>query len=277
MGAVDWSSAGGSVRFRFSSCTSVGSVRAVNEDSVLERPPVFLVADGMGGHARGDRASAAAIEAFDIARVEHDVWSPADVVEALAAADRAVASVGDGLGSVAGTTLAGVVLVRLDDPVASGSPFRWMVLNVGDSRVYELHDGTLEQATIDHSVVQEMLSAGQLTPDAAAVHPDRNIITRALGVPDSATPDVLMLPADGEHVFLICSDGVSGTLGAQELTELLAEAGPEQAAAAVVQAAIERGSRDNVSAVIVEGIVLTAGDDFVAAPAEETAPRERTA
>jgi len=197
------------------------------------------------------------------------------------------------LGSeVAGTTLSGVVLVTTGATTAEVSEsridtvehtaeaielrYRWMVVNVGDSRVYHLHgDLPLRQVTIDHSLVQEFVQQGLITASEAQVHPDRNVITRALGVTEPA-PDVMLLPAVGVNTFVICSDGVSGVVDSDLLESVLRRIpGNEDAAGEIIRLAIEQGSRDNVTAIVLRATVSAATDQPGGIDGfEHTQPRE---
>jgi serine/threonine protein phosphatase PrpC len=231
---------GGELVLRVSVASDRGAVRVVNEDSVLVDAPVFAVADGMGGHALGDRASAAAVAAL---REVLPVGRPARPAEVRDAVQRANADVQRvGAHSMAGTTLAAVVLV---DPAA------WMVVHVGDSRVYGWDGRVLHRLTSDHSLVQELQDAGVIDAEQAQRHPDRNIVTRALGAHDAVVPDVrvldLRLPGD-EPALLLCSDGLTGELDDAMIAGMLAD-GAE--AGDLVEAAVRAGGRDNVSAVVV--------------------------
>lgn len=224
--------------------TDTGRRRAVNEDSVLARSPCFLVADGMGGHAAGDLASQAAIEAFERGIGPDAPASVDSVGAALDAARAAVDRISAEYARGAGCTLAGVVLVEHD-----GAP-HWLVLNVGDSRVY-LHRGSeLRQLTVDHSLREEARSDG--TADEKL--PPRNIITRALGSLDS-TADSWLLPVETGSRLLICSDGLTNELGDDELRATLTMGGR---AAAVVDELVRRandaGGRDNITAVVVDTV-----------------------
>jgi serine/threonine protein phosphatase PrpC len=155
---------------------------------------------------------------------------------------------------VAGTTLAGVALVRSDD----GDPL-WMVFNVGDSRVYAWTDGRLEQVTIDHSAVQELVDQGRMTRAEAERSPVRNLITRAVGSHDEVAADEWLLPVVDHQVFLICSDGLTKELDDQAISGVLQLAradggGVDRAADALVAQALASGGRDNVTVVVIEAV-----------------------
>jgi protein phosphatase len=253
------------VALRWGAATDTG-LRAENQDSLLARPPVFVVADGMGGHAAGRQASVAVVERLERAvgsagasSGEGVVPPPALTVEALRAllheADddirRAAATLGDARGM--GTTVAGVALVeeRLSQEAPEPEPC-WAVFHIGDSRVYRLAGDQLQQLSTDHSVVQELVDAGMISADAAAVHPQRHLVTRALGVGTPAEADVLLLPVQPGQSFLICSDGLTGELRDAEIAELLAGRDAGSAADELVRTAARRGASDNVTAVVVQ-------------------------
>jgi serine/threonine protein phosphatase PrpC len=252
-------------RIGASARTDTGSVRAVNEDSYLARSPLFIVADGMGGHARGDKASQQAIHEFDERIPAGSVPTPDEVLDTVAAANTAVRGLSQAEDSgiaVAGTTLTGVVLVR----TAEGAQRHWMVVNVGDSRVYNWDGRTLTQLSVDHSAVQELLDAGAIRPDEAAQHPERNVITRALGADAAVEVDVWLLPAPGSQRFLVCSDGLCKELTDEQIAQILAahassDVPSASVADALVDAAISAGGRDNVTVVVVESQMGDVGDD----------------
>jgi protein phosphatase len=240
------------VALAWGAATDTGQ-RAENQDSYLARPPVFAVADGMGGHAAGRQASVVAVER--LARTADAVAGGATLTvdglrEEVHGADddirRAASTLGDARGM--GTTVAGVALVE----EAEHGPC-WAVFHVGDSRVYLLGEEGLVQLSTDHSVVQELVDRGMITAAAAAVHPQRHLVTRALGVGPQAEADVLLLPVEPGQRFLVCSDGLTGELEDGEIARLLAEADdPQTAAGTLVRTAADRGASDNVTAVVVE-------------------------
>ena len=226
--------------------TDVGLRRAHNEDSYVAQAPVFVVADGMGGHSAGDVASDAVVRRIEEAAVR-DRLTTDDLEEALrlATADIAVAAAETELG--VGTTATGAFLSDDD-----GEP-EFTIFNVGDSRVYLVDAGVLQQVTVDHSVVQEMVDAGLLRAEDAENHPDSNVITRAVGFDVAQRPDYWRVPARAGLRLLVCSDGLTKELSAADIERVLA-AEPESlgAASALVRAAVEAGGRDNVTAVVVD-------------------------
>lgn len=244
------------VELHHGAATDVGRVRQVNEDAYLAEPPVFVVADGMGGHEGGDVASAIVVEEF--ARLAATGYDPHRGAEAVtdtldrcagriaeyAATQRAA---GVARGRSAGTTAVVALLVEDDRGAA------WLLANLGDSRIYRYADGLLVQVSVDHSLVQELVDAGQLDPDQAATHPERNVITRALGDATGARPDFFQVPLAGAERLLLCSDGVSGMVDDEGLATILgACADPQDAAERLVAAAVEAGGEDNATAVVVD-------------------------
>jgi protein phosphatase len=222
--------------------------RAHNEDRAWAGRAVFVVADGMGGHAAGEVASGIAAQA--LAELdEHPVLHPRDVIAQVEEANRRI------LQSAArhpeqtgmGTTVAGLAVVR-----TGGTP-HWAVFNIGDSRVYRLLDGELRQVTVDHSEVWELVQRGELTPEQAQHHPGRNIVTRILGRDPMGQLDTWVFPPYAGERFLLCSDGLSNELSREQLEQVLTSvADPQEAVEELVRLAVEAGARDNVTAIVVE-------------------------
>lgn len=249
---------------RAGSATDVGCVRQLNEDAVLAQWPLFAVADGMGGHAAGQMAAAITLEHLSVLVGRSDL-DRADVLDAIAEANAAILREGAANQAVSGmgTTVSGVCLASI-----GGSP-HWLIFNVGDSRVYRFSDGALSQVTVDHSEVEELVAAGQITREQARVHPLRNVVTRSLGTDPAPACDLWVLPAEDGDRFLVCSDGLTGELEVADIAATLAEQGnPQQAADELVAKALASGARDNVS-VIVLGLPLADAE----APVDVTAPR----
>lgn len=241
------------VRFRVAAASDVGAVRKINEDSFLVEPPVFVVADGMGGHSFGDRASREAVTAFaGLAQQGSPV--PVDaLLDTIKAANDAVVGLTSWAGpgrTISGTTLTGIALVES----SAGGRGNWLAFNVGDSRVYRHDETGLTQISVDHSVVQELVDAGTITAAESAVHPERNVVTRALGATEDVSADVWLLPVGGAQRFLLCSDGLTKELDDREIARLI-EAyvdGEETLAQLLVRAAIAAGGSDNVTAVVID-------------------------
>jgi serine/threonine protein phosphatase PrpC len=243
------------LRVRSGASSDVGRVRKVNEDSYLAQPPVFFVADGMGGHAHGDAASQTVIRVFTEHIEENVPSTPERILDAIHSSNdavRALSSDEDFGTAMSGTTLAGVAVVDAGD----GIGFHWMAFNVGDSRIYTWDGQELRQLSVDHSAVQEMVEAGLIKAADAEKHPVRNVITRAIGADEFVDADVWLQPATGPHTFLICSDGLTKELSVREMTTVLAgHAGGENLgtlADELVAAALAKGGRDNVTVVLVE-------------------------
>lgn len=233
------------MRTSWGSATDRGRVRALNEDALLAYPPLFLVADGMGGHEAGDLASRVAVEEFS--HLVGRAGATADEVHACF--DRTARRVRSEVapGRTAGTTVAGVAVADHD-----GAAY-WLVFNVGDSRVYRWAEGVLEQISVDHSLVQEHVDAGRMTEDEARVHPERHVITRAVGTGSVPEPDYWMIPAAVADRVLICSDGLTSELDDAVLARVLASVtDPQGAAQELVAAALAAGGRDNVTVVVVD-------------------------
>ena len=237
--------------------SDVGLVRKVNEDSFLVAPPVFVVADGMGGHSGGDVASQMVVEEFQRLAEHYDPARGAEqVADTFARAQARIVDYGNAHRALspgwhAGTTA--VVAVLVDDNGVT----KWLLANLGDSRIYRITEGRLEQISVDHSVVQEMVDRGELTPQAAAVHPERHVITRALGSPEGIDPDFFLLPLASVERLLLCSDGVTGMIEDEEIETILESVpDPRDAADALVAAAVAAGGRDNATAVVVDVVGL---------------------
>lgn len=270
--AYSWSLPPVTVQFRVSVASDRGLVRQVNEDSFLAVPPIFLVADGMGGHAFGDRASQTAARVLHNQLASELPLHPAAVLSAVREANTRVQQIGEE--EFAGTTLAGIALVRDSDEARP----HWMAFNIGDSRIYLWNDGVLTQLSVDHSAVQELLDEGVITQGEAAVHPERNIVTRAIGVADDVDPDVWFLPAGGPQCFMICSDGLTKELDDETIGAVLAVRDAiDSPADRLVAAALAAGGADNVTVVVVDSEVVDdgVGGDENAIPQrlEETLPR----
>lgn len=237
-----------SFRFRAAYATDVGNVRDTNQDHFLIQDPLFAVADGMGGHRGGETASATALEALSDNFVQDG--SATQLRLAIQTANTKVFQKSQFDSSLhgMGTTLTGIATVR----DAEGLPIL-AVFNVGDSRTYCLRDGELTQLTRDHSFVEEMIQAGELTAEEAETHPRRNVLTRALGVEPDVPADVReILPRRGDR-YLICSDGLT-----KELTEDVISAtlrnlrSPHESATELVRLAKKSGGHDNITIVIAD-------------------------
>ena len=243
------------MRTSWGSATDRGTVRTLNEDALLAYPPVFLVADGMGGHAAGDVASRLVVEEFSHL-AGRTAASPDEVHACFHRTAARLAEV-VGTGRTAGTTVAGVAIAAHD-----GGSY-WLVFNIGDSRVYRLAGGALEQISVDHSVVQELMDRGEIGVEQVLKHPERHVITRAVVTGTEPEPDYWLIPAGLADRVLICSDGLTSELDDEALRTVLASvADPQAAAQLLVDAALAAGGRDNVSAVVVDVASAPGGPDL---------------
>lgn len=256
--------------------TDRGLRRELNEDSFIASDPVFAVADGMGGHEAGEIASGICVRVLagmpQLATGERTATA-AVVQQYLMTADERIR---EATGSRAGTTLTGAVVVE-----QMGLPY-WLVMNIGDSRTYRLSQGGFSQVTVDHSEVQELVDAGEITPEQATVHPRRHVVTRALGTGDETEADYWLLPVEEGDRILICSDGLNAELTDEHIFRILSTVGhPQDAVDALIQSALRSGGRDNVTVIVVDaknvlndaGAVTTAPRSVVTAEEEDTLPR----
>lgn len=259
---------------RVGAATDTGRVRDHNEDSALAEGGIFLVADGMGGHAAGEVASGIVVETMR-ELVARDDLAADDITQQLLVANQRILAAVDAHPDQRGmgTTATGLALVT------AGGADHWAVFNVGDSRVYRHIAGALTQMTVDHSEVQELVDAGVITPQEARVHPARNVVTRSLGTDYAYQSDLWVLPPYAGERFIICSDGLTNEISDEGLREILQEhPDPQIAAEELVRAAVEAGGRDNVT-VIVINLDGDVGDDLSVTsprqPGEDTAPRNQ--
>jgi PPM family protein phosphatase len=222
--------------------TDVGRQRSANEDSLVLQPPFFAVADGMGGARAGEVASAIAAEAFEGASASGEA-AEAQLARILREANRRIydLAVTDESRRGMGTTLTAAKVH--DNEVSLG--------HVGDSRAYRLRDGELEQITRDHSLVAELERSGQITPEAAEHHPQRSIITRALGPEPDVEVDTYTLSGREGDLFLLCSDGLTSMISDDEVAAILrTSATLDDAADALIKAANQSGGKDNITVVL---------------------------
>ena len=230
---------------RSAGVSDTGRRRRRNEDSYVCEPPLFAVADGMGGAQAGEVASRLA--AAVLQEAEGEELSRARVVELIQEANRRVfqRSTEDAAASGMGTTMT-VALVESSDTVAIG--------HVGDSRAYRVRDGRLEQLTEDHSLVGELMRSGKLSAEEAETHPQRSVITRALGTEPDVDVDTFAVETKPGDVFLLCSDGLTTMVSDREILAHVDESGGDldQAARRLVEAANSSGGEDNITVVVFE-------------------------
>lgn len=237
------SAKGAGGRAPFGCRTDIGRVRAHNEDSLAAAPPLFVVCDGMGGHAAGEVASEIAVNVIaDLAPTHADAEALGQAVEAANHAIIRAAREGRGRTGM-GTTCTAAVLDHE----------RLIIAQVGDSRAYLLHKGGLQQLTRDHSLMADMLESGQITPAEAKVHPKRSVITRALGSSPRTQPDLYEINVEPGDRLLLCTDGLSGMLENDEIARTLSrESDPQECASQLVDEANAAGGVDNITAIVVD-------------------------
>ena len=225
--------------------TDPGRKRRRNEDAFVCRPPLFGIADGMGGAQAGEVASGLAAAAMK--ESGGDGGGEPRVIELIQEANRRVheRATTDAAAAGMGTTMT-VALVGTDGHVAMG--------HVGDSRAYLFRSNRLEQITDDHSLVAELVRRGELSPAEAEVHPQRSVITRALGTDPDVDVDAFSIEAQAGDIFLLCSDGLSSMVDGRAMEDIIAQHRDDLAAAAkaLIQAANRGGGEDNITAVLFE-------------------------
>lgn len=223
--------------------TDVGRQRQANEDSYLARSPLFVVADGMGGAQAGEVASLTAIQAFQAGLPE---GTPEESIERMiATANRNIHDQAHADPSLSGmgTTIT-VAAVDSDSE-------RVVIGHVGDSRAYRLRNGIIQRLTKDHSLVEEMRRRGQITEEQAEDHPQRSIITRALGPEPEVQADLATVPSEPGDIFLLCSDGLTTMISDERIREILIGATSLDAAArTLVDEANRAGGRDNITVIV---------------------------
>lgn len=258
---------GGSLDLAWAAATDTGRRREVNQDAMFAVYPLFVVADGMGGHVGGEIASASTIERLR-AVAESGVVTPKTIEKALVRAVKDIASHPEATDDGTGTTVTGVFLDT------AGEAPHWVTLNIGDSRVYLLRDGAIAQVTTDHSVVQELVAAGRLSPEEAENHPYGNVITRAVGPSDGVTPDYVRLDVTPGDRFVICSDGLTKELTDYGIRHFLDEnPDPADAVTAMLDAALENGGRDNITIIVLDvGRAPDSSDEDETSQPEGSAP-----
>jgi protein phosphatase len=221
-----------------------------NQDAYCAGPPVFVVADGMGGHCAGDVASREVIEAL-LPLVGRVPVTVAMLTACLTEARERIARIAIDSGRPPGSTLSGVIATRV------GGVSSWVVVNIGDSRTYRLNSDAFRQLTIDHTVVQELIDAGAITPSAAASHPGRNLLTRALLGATEHRADVSVLAMRAGDRILVCSDGLTRELGEGLIADVLRTTpDPHVAAENLIASAIDGGGHDDLTALVVDVLAI---------------------
>ncbi len=237
------SESGSNRRLAWGSRSDVGLIRDHNEDSYLCRPPLFAVSDGMGGHAAGEVASSIAIHT--IAKEAPATADSALLGAAIEAANMDVLTAPETGRGREGMGCTATACIIEDDRMA--------VAHVGDSRLYLLHKGALVRVTHDHSFVEELVDAGEITADEARVHPSRSVITRALGSDPDMYADHFTIGVEAGERVILCSDGLSSMITDAEIEDIcVTSASPQVCADALVSAALIAGGHDNVTVIVVD-------------------------
>jgi serine/threonine protein phosphatase PrpC len=248
---------------RTAGVTDTGRRRMRNEDALVIRPPLFAVADGMGGARAGEIAARLAAAALEEAST--DTMGEQAVSSLIEEANRRIwqRSLADPATAGMGTTVTAALVDATNGNVTLG--------HVGDSRAYRFRGDTLEQLSTDHSLVAELVQSGVLTPEEAERHPQRSAITRALGTEPEVEVEVLTVDGEVGDLFLLCSDGLSAMLGDDEIASAIESAGrdPQSAGEALVAAANAHGGEDNITVVLFE---LAEGEAPVEDVAEASVP-----
>ena len=240
-----------------SSCTDVGMVRQINEDACLELPELglWVVADGMGGHSAGDVASSMIVDTLG------EQAAPTSLSEFVTRVEETLLEVNTRLRDIAAkkeTSTVGSTVAALITYGAHG-----VCLWAGDSRVYRLRDLRLERVSQDHALVEELVERGVLTREQAATHPQANLVTRAVGATDVLYVDMEIFELRHGDVFVLCSDGLDKEVEEDEIAEVLMRENDQSLSDTLVDLALSRGSRDNVTVIAVE----------IQAPGRDDVPR----
>lgn len=242
------------MKVRVGARSDIGRARVRNEDSYLVKEPLFAVADGMGGHKGGDVASSLALQTIEAATATPEPEDLERLVEQIKEANHRVMERGETDKDLRGMGTTVTALLTGDGKAH--------VAHVGDSRAYRLRDGTLQQLTEDHTLVQRMVREGKLTEEEAAHHPQRSVLTRALGVEVDIPVDQLTLDVQEGDRLLLCTDGLTSMVGRDRIQEILeSETEPQAACDRLVDAANRAGGDDNITVILI---------DFVAGEASMT-------
>lgn len=248
---------------RWGLISDVGAVRKANQDAAMANGSLFVVADGMGGHRGGEVASEITTDYFTNTA---SVSSVDELHDAVLAANELIRARGESDPDLTnmGTTVVAMGVLPTDD---ASNALRFAAANVGDSRLYLYESNELSQVSQDHSLVAELARAGQITEEEAATHPQRNVVTRALGPESGVAVDTWELPARLGQRYLLCSDGLINEVSDETITSTLgAIDDPAEAAKALVDLANESGGRDNITVLILDIIDAEAVEvDTVAA------------
>jgi len=247
------------MKIRVGARSDIGLARVRNEDSYLVKEPLFAVADGLGGHKGGNVASSMALQLIE-STAAADEDNLGRLVERIKEANRQVLERGETDKDLRGMGTTITALLAADGKAH--------VAHVGDSRAYRLRDGTFQQLTEDHTLVQRMVREGKLSEEEAAAHPQRSVVTRALGMDEDVPVDQLTLDVQEGDRVLLCTDGLTSMVGRERIKEILeSEAEPQAACDRLIDAANRAGGDDNITVIVV---------DFVPDQAATTSGKART-
>ncbi len=242
---------GRTLSVRWAAASDIGARRDSNQDAFLAAFPLFVVADGMGGHAGGEIASRATVAQMR-AVVDSGVVETHTIEEAIERATAEILSHPEAADEGTGTTLTGFFFAEADAAPEEGAAASWIVLNIGDSRVYLVRGEGIAQVTTDHSVVQEMIASGRLRSEEAEGHPYSNVITRAVGSGEQMSPDFFRVDLEDGDVFVVCSDGLTKELTDYGILHFVSShSEPVSIVDAMLSAALENGGRDNITVIVV--------------------------
>lgn len=233
-----------SLRIEWRACTDRGSVREVNEDSFAAMPEsgIWVVADGMGGHERGDWASACVVEEIEaVAPDDQFNILLQNTSDAVHRANAAIYAESQTQGAHIGSTVVSLVISRR----------RFGIIWAGDSRAYLLRDHVLHQLTRDHTQVQALVDRGILAPEDASTHPMSHVLSKAVGVEEALELEGFADDMRSGDVFLLCSDGLYGTLAHAELQSIIEHYPPDECSQRLISRCLEIGAKDNVTAIVI--------------------------
>ena len=240
---------------QFSAISDVGRIRKDNQDSGYAGPWLLTVCDGVGGAARGDLASATAIQALRKLDTRPSEDLLGQVAGAIHRANDRISEIIDEDPALNGTSTTASVLLFDGAKVAVG--------HLGDSRAYLLRDGELRQLTHDHTFVQSLIDEGRITEEQSRTHPNRNLILKAVDGIRHEEPDLFELPVQAGDRLFVCSDGACGTLSPERMADILSTGTPDFAAVELVRASLEAGSTDNVTCIVADVSEETPSEDLV--------------
>ncbi|MGK2948388.1 MAG: Stp1/IreP family PP2C-type Ser/Thr phosphatase [Acidimicrobiales bacterium] len=273
---------------RAGGASHVGRQRSINQDSFVLLPDrnLWVVADGMGGHQGGEVASQLAVETLQVSYRDPTAES---LLDAIAVANHRIRNSGEADPALQGmgTTVVAAALVPQEAPAGDGDQagrMQLLIANVGDSRAYLHRAGELTQLTEDHSVVADLVRDGRISAEEAEVHPQRNIVTRVLGIYETVDVDLWPIdPVEGDR-YLLCSDGLFNEVGADQISAVLRRLGdPQEVAEELVRLANDGGGRDNITVVVLDvvddgGVAEAASSALAGAPSGlSSAAREEDA